>query len=340
VGFTSMRNLALTILCVALLGLTASCPALAQPQAPAANDADLQAQATQLYAEGTKAAKRNQWDKARNFYLSAWRVRPHWQIAASLGRAEFKIGKHRDAAEHLAYFLREASSIGENDRKATEAMLVKARAQVGALSITVNENGAEIFVDGARVGTTPLQGEVFVEPGARAVEAKLEGFVPESIPLKVEAGGTLRINLQLKKVEPEKPAVVVRPPPPPPPPPPQKEPDEQVNHPVVVIGAATGVVAVLAAFGFTVASEMQRDKRGDEKPYCKVPEECDEYNKAEIARAGFGTAAIASGIAAGVFGAATLTYVLAKRPSPPKSAARSGLVLGVGMARATVTVLW
>lgn len=114
--------------------------------------------------------EKKQWDKARTFLLSAWRIQKHWKIAVNLGRAEVQVGKSRDAAEHLEFFLREAPVVKPEERKAVEAMLKEATAKVGALQVKRAAHGAEVSVDGELVGKAPLKGELFVEP-----ERKIRG---------------------------------------------------------------------------------------------------------------------------------------------------------------------
>jgi hypothetical protein len=99
-----------------------------------------------------RAAKLALWQRAYTSFLQAWRLKQHYQIAANLGRAELKLRKYRDAAEHLTYFLREASAVGPDERKAAQAMLDEARAKVGALTIIVDRPGAVVLVDGVAIG--------------------------------------------------------------------------------------------------------------------------------------------------------------------------------------------
>ena len=100
---------------ITLLALVPSTPACAQPPPPPPAavvppplSPEQDAEATRLYDEGRKLAKTDQWIKARDAFLRAWHLKPHWQIAAALGRAELKAGLHRDAAEHLTASLRDA----------------------------------------------------------------------------------------------------------------------------------------------------------------------------------------------------------------------------------------
>jgi hypothetical protein len=340
VGVTTRRSIPRLSLCVAVLGLALSSSALAQPPAPAASDTDVSVQAMQLYNEGLKAAKLFQWDKARTFYLGAWRVQQHWQIAANLGRAEVKVGKHRDAAEHLAYFLREAPKIEPEDRTKTEELLEQAKAKVGTLKITARPDGAEIRIDGASIGTAPLKGDVFVEPGGHLFEARLAGYQTLQVTQDVGVGWRGRIDLRLDKVAPEK-GGAVEPPPLPPivPPPPVQE--GGPNKTVVVVGGVVAGLAAAAGVGFTVGAQLKLNERETERPSCfATTPNCLRYNTAEKARLNFAYVAVTSYIAAGVFGVGTLTYALVKRSAEPKSTARMDLLLGPGVAGAMVTVPW
>jgi hypothetical protein len=330
------HNTARMSLYATVLGLALSSSALAQPAAPSAADADLSAQAMQFYNEGLKAAKLAQWDKARTFYLGAWRVQQHPQIAANLGRAEFKVGKHRDAAEHLTYFLREASSIAPEDRTRTHELLDEARANIGTLTIAVKQDGAEIWIDDAKVGTSPLKAELFVEPGRHWVEARLGGYEPAKAMQELNAGGKARIDLRLAQTETREPEAAPRQLPFTP----QREPPTGPRKTIILVGAVAGAVAAGAGIGFLIASENKKAERGKEKKYCYPQPECDRYNGAEGARATFRNASVASAIVAGVLGAGTLTYALVTQPKSVQSAAKAELILGAGAAGGMVTVPW
>jgi hypothetical protein len=163
------------------------------------------AESARLFDEGLKAADLGQWEKAREHFQGAWRIRHHWKVAVNLGRAELKVGKNRDAAEHLTYFLREApADIGEAARKEPQQLLDKALAKVGRLNITVNPPGAEVLVDGHVVGLAPLPGPVFVEPGLVFVEARLEGFAQTRVSQTAAAGKEEAVNLVLVRPLPGK----------------------------------------------------------------------------------------------------------------------------------------
>lgn len=153
--------------------------------------------AAHYYKEGVEAAKGAAWPEAYRSFLAAWSIKRHYQIAANLGRAELRLGKYRDAAEHLAYFLREASAVSPEERRMAQAMLDEAQAHVGTLTILVNREGAEVLVDGIAAGTAPIRYELFIEPGRRTIEAKLEGFEGDRRALDIAPGSTRKLLLML-----------------------------------------------------------------------------------------------------------------------------------------------
>lgn len=243
------------------MGLSAALLALGQPawaqpprKATSATPAPAAPQdADQLYEEGRVAAKAGHLDKARDLYLRSWRLRRHWQVAGSLGRIENETGKFRDAAEHLTFFLKEApKSMDDAVRKAAQEMLDKARAKVGALSITVDRAGAEVLVDGVMVGKSPLEGVLFVEPGPVFVEARLEGYPSVKVSRVVGLGGEERVGLQLVKVPISQDVA-------------PEGGRGGPNKAILIAGGAVGAAAALVGAGFWIgASVKARDSHATE----------------------------------------------------------------------------
>src|SRR5262245_42812519 len=101
-------------LSAALLLLVPTTPVWAGPPPGPGPAPAQQKEADRLYEQGRKAAKAEQWSKASDLYLQAFRIDHHWKIAASLGHAEVQAGKYRDAAEHLTFALGAApATLGE-----------------------------------------------------------------------------------------------------------------------------------------------------------------------------------------------------------------------------------
>lgn len=67
----------------------------------------------------------------------------------------------------------------------------------GVLAIAVNEPAAQIRVNGRIVGMSPLEALGYLTPGEYRIEATKEGFVPASLPAKIERAKTTNVGLEL-----------------------------------------------------------------------------------------------------------------------------------------------
>lgn len=127
--------------------------------------------ARQLHVEGDDLYTQGDYARARVAYVAAWALKKNWQLAGSLGDCELKLGFYRDAAEHLAYFLR-VSPMQPPSGNATK-LYKEAQAKIARLDIAIDLPGADVVVDGKFVGKSPLEDPIFVDPGSHAVEIRL-----------------------------------------------------------------------------------------------------------------------------------------------------------------------
>ena len=329
------RTIAMSLwLSTAVAAFAATSSGQAPPERAPANQGN-NVTAVHHYEDGVKAAKSAQWAKARESFLAAWKIKQHFQIAANLGRAELKLRKYRDAAEHLAFFLKEASGATPEELKAAQAMLDEARAKVGAVSVLVDRPGAQVLVDGVAVGKTPIEQEVFVEPGRRQIEAKLGGFADDRRSLDVVAGASQKVLLTL---QPNPSAVADRGPA-------DRglspngmdlaaESDKERVKPKETAGTAstallvTGIGATAVAAGVGVVSLLIAKGKGNDASdlYIQHTDNCDSagsvcvpagYNDLVEQEAMLKNLAFWSFIGAGAVGASTLIYALTRQS--PKS---------------------
>jgi hypothetical protein len=152
-----------------------------------------------LFVEGGKSAAKGRWGEAHAAWLAAWSLKRHYQIAGNLGAAEVHLGRYREAAEHLSFYMREAPAAKVKERQKAQELLVEARKHVGALMLKVEPAGADVLVDGVSVGKTPLAEEVFVNPGARVIEARFDGYEVARVKVDAAAGAAREVPLKLAK---------------------------------------------------------------------------------------------------------------------------------------------
>jgi hypothetical protein len=118
------------------------------------------------------------------------------ELVCHIGNLELRLNRYRDAAESLTRCMvdmRPAKTPADATlQKDHRADLAKARLEVGALRIEIDRPGAEVAVDGRVVGVSPVQGEVFVDPGRHWITAVFDGRAPAAEVVEI-AKGTSRV---------------------------------------------------------------------------------------------------------------------------------------------------
>ena len=289
-------NLRILAVCAALAtpALTSS-PAGAQP-APVIN-ADTLSRQRALFDQANKAYDQQRLAEAEGFYLEAWKLKKSFDVAGNLGNLEADLKKWRLAAELLSYAIREFPAGGKPAmRENLLKRMAEAQQHVGAFRIQVNRPGAEVFVDGVSVGTSPLVEEIWVEPGNHLVEARLPDFAPTQMNASCTPGPIVDVP------------VVIR--------------GKGANRNVVIAGAVITGVAAIAGGVFTGLWASKGSAASSDN--AKVPKNapcpaggvgatgnCASVVSALNAQATFGSVAVGTFAAAGAVGIATLIYGLA-----------------------------
>lgn len=188
-----MRPLAL-VLITAHLGMAA--PALAETP-PAPMDDPTATRARELFAEGLAAFDAERYDEAKRTFEASFRLRKAYDTAGLLGQVELELGEFRNAAEHIDYCIRNFPTGGNRGLYAeVQEAFAGAKQRVGTLRIAVEGSNAELVLDGKHLGVTPLEHDVFVEPGEHTLRAQwLDASFTERT-FRIEAGQELRVELR------------------------------------------------------------------------------------------------------------------------------------------------
>lgn len=161
----------------------------------AEDDATL-AMARERFREGVQYFDQELYDKARAAFLQAYALRPHPVVLLNLAQSELRSGYEADAAKHFAEVLRERGSVSEGERRIAETGLASAKTVVAEIALSVDEDGAEIVVDGNREGLSPLPGPIYLAPGTHTITAR-KGDREDSVELTVRAGQSGTTTLRL-----------------------------------------------------------------------------------------------------------------------------------------------
>jgi hypothetical protein len=197
------------ILCFALLSVFASArPLWAQaPQsAPAATDPAMErARAhfklgVDLYREGNPRA-------ALIEFKRAYKASPNYKLLYNLAQASLELQEDSNAIEYFTTYLREGGEeIAADRRREVEETLERLKRRLATIILTVNQAGAEVFIDDTSVGVSPLREPVKVSVGRRKITATKPGFDAIERSVDVAAGDHLELTLSFK----DKPAPIAQ----------------------------------------------------------------------------------------------------------------------------------
>lgn len=271
-------------------------PASAKGAEPSPKD-----KAKNYLKSGDRAAASGEWEDAYADYSIAWTIFQDWETAFGIGKAAYRTQHFAEAFERLSYHLREAppKRVSARQRTEVETMISDAKTKTGTLAIVADE-GAEVFVDRAPAGKTPLAAAVRVDPGKHEIEIR-RGTAGETKTVEVAAGANVDVSFVAPKVQPIRP---VAPPPPP---------ATGSWRTGVLIGGGALTAAGLAVGGISLGFAFSKGDAKNEA--AKDPNGLDATRKAAEAEAEARNVALWGFVGAGLAAAGTAAVYLATRPS-------------------------
>lgn len=159
-----------------------------------------QSESDGVYEEANRQRRRHHDDRALRM-LQAHYARTHEARAeAAMGLAEMALERWGDAESHLAEALVATPTPWlDTNRAALATALQRCRQRigVGVLSVATSTVGAEVFINGMRMGTAgqPLR----VSAGAVSFEVRAAGHLPVSRSVVVAAGANIQESVALER---------------------------------------------------------------------------------------------------------------------------------------------
>src|ERR1700678_2416554 len=105
--------------------------------------------------ESVEFFDKGQFENARAAFLQAYALRKHPAVLINLAQSSLRAGHTLEAAKFFTQYLHESSSLTDAQRGDAEKGLADARTKLGRIDVSAAA-GAEISLDGDKVGTTPL----------------------------------------------------------------------------------------------------------------------------------------------------------------------------------------
>ncbi len=185
------------LVCVAC-ALGAPSPAVAQPRKPAGAAAKpavikplsetLTGPAKAEYEAGKILFQDGDHKNALVKFQHAYELSNDARLQWNIGACEKNLRHYTRVLAALEKYQKDGGALlTEQDKQDAVDLTATVRTLVSSLKVTVNEPGAEVFVDDEKIGTTPLPGPVMIDVGTRKIRVSKPGF-KEFVKVEAVAG--------------------------------------------------------------------------------------------------------------------------------------------------------
>jgi len=183
---------------VMVLAMGLATPVLA---APKKNEQTAeQKEADRHFKAGVGLYKEAKFSEALAEFERAYEIAPHPLVLYNIAACHRELSHYGDAVKFYERFLKEGEGKVPPARlKEAKAELDGVLARIARVTITIKGGeGATVLLDGAELGTMPLDGPLIVPPGEHKFTVRAEGKQDAERSVRVASGDTVEVTLQLQ----------------------------------------------------------------------------------------------------------------------------------------------
>jgi hypothetical protein len=158
-------------------------------------------QAHQHFSLGVKLHAEGDFGPALAQFQRAYALKPHFRVLYNIAQCHFELRDYVQARAALRRYLADggAAALDPERRARVEADLADMGRRIAEVEIHSNVRGAVVYVDGRKIGTTPLSQVIEVNEGQRSlsVESNVQGTKQRSILLVGGERQTVTVSFEV-----------------------------------------------------------------------------------------------------------------------------------------------
>lgn len=149
---------------------------------------------------------RGNWTEAAALFERAHRLNPSARTLRGMGLTAYEDRRYVDAIKHLTDALKDTRRpLTQAQREEVSNTLERAQRFVAHLTLKIEPRDARVTING-RLAETDSLGEVTTDPGMLDVEVTADNFMPANRRIRLNAGGSEQLQIQLSPVRSAEPA--------------------------------------------------------------------------------------------------------------------------------------
>ena len=185
--------LAITI----LLSVTAPPAVRADADSDSAESAE---QASKRFRRGVILFREGAFRAALIEFERAYELKPHFALLSNIGQTHLELGDYLAASNTLRRYLEVGGTdVPPERREKVEKQLASLQERIAVLNISVNLEGAQIFIDEELVGKSPLPQNLAVNVGRHVVRVRSSEGIEDSKVLDVAGGDVRELSFTLEQ---------------------------------------------------------------------------------------------------------------------------------------------
>ncbi len=157
------------------------------------------------FGTGVKLYLDGDFDAALVQFQRAYDAKPHFKVLYNISQCSYQLRDYVQARATLSRYLAEGgASIELERRQQAEAELGELSKRIARLEVRTNVRGAVVYVDGRKIGTTPLPDAFDVNEGKRlvSVESLAHGSRQRSVLLAGGERQAIAVSFELARRQP------------------------------------------------------------------------------------------------------------------------------------------
>jgi len=162
-----------------------------------AGDKDAEKAAAGHFHKGKALVQEGKYDEAVAELEASYELNPLPIVIYNLAVIFDKQGHPDKAIDHYKRYLAESEDLPEETKAKVTIRIEKLRKKVAVLKLSVNEDGAQVTLDGRVVAVTPAP-ELYLSLGVHHLEIRKEGFTPVLDEVKVISLDTIKLSFKLE----------------------------------------------------------------------------------------------------------------------------------------------